>query len=121
MLKKSMVIGVAALTLGLSSCGDGMPSTMCECMEVQVEIMEKSMDIPMEDSEGLQAVQDQYKAQTDVCEKLGKAFDEKHKDLNREDRKAAQEKEMEGCDAMDRMEELYEERMEQMKKNQANQ
>jgi len=113
MLKKSMVIGVAALTLGLSSCGDGMPSTMCECMEVQVEIMEKSMDIPMEDSEGLQAVNDQYKAQQEACEKMGKAFDDKHKDASREDRKAAQEKELEGCDAMDRMEELYEKRMEQ--------
>lgn len=113
MLRKSMVIGVAALTLGLTSCGDGMPTTMCECMEVQVEIMEKSMDIPMEDSEGLKAINDQYKAQQEVCEKLGKAFEEEHKDDSREDRKAAQEKELEGCDAMDRMEELYEERMEQ--------
>lgn len=115
MLRKSIVIGAAALGLGLSSCGDGMPSTMCECMEVQVEIMEKSMDIPMDDSEGLQAVQDQYKAQQEVCEKLGKAFEEKHKDASREDRKAAQEKELEGCDAIDRMEELYEQRMEEVK------
>lgn len=115
MFKKSIVIGAAALALGLSSCGDGTPKTMCECLEVQVEIMEKSMDIPMDDSEGLQAVQDQYKAQTEVCEKIGKEFDEKHKDLSREDRKAAQEKELEGCNAMDRMEELYEERMEQVR------
>ena len=118
MLRKSMIIGVTALTLGLSSCGDGMPTTMCECMEVQVEIMEKSMDIPIENSEELQAVNDQYKAQQEACEKLGEAFDEKHKDASREDRKAAQEKELEGCDAMDRMEELYQERMDQAKQSQ---
>lgn len=116
MLRKSVVIGAAALALGLTSCGDGMPTTMCECMEVQVEIMEKSMDIPMEDSEGLQAVNDQYKAQQEVCQKLGEAFDEEHKDLSREERRAAQEKEMEGCNAMDRMEELYQERMDKLKK-----
>lgn len=116
-----MVIGAAALTLGLSSCGEGMPSTMCECLEIQVEIMEKSMDIPMDDSEGLQALQDQHKAQVEVCEKIGKAFDEKHKDASREDRRAAQEKELEGCDAIDRMEELYQERMDQMKLGQEEQ
>jgi hypothetical protein len=115
MFRKSIVIGAAALGLGLSSCGDGMPTTMCECMEVQVEIMEKSMDIPIDDSEALQAVNDQYKAQQEACEKLGEAFDEKHKDASREDRKAAQEKELKDCAAMDRMEELYQQRMDQVK------
>lgn len=110
-----MAIGAAALALGLTSCGGGMPSNMCECMEVQVEIMEKSMDLAIDDAEGRQKVQDQFKAEQEACEKLGKAFDDKNKDLSREDRKAAQEKELEGCDAMDRMEELYQEQMDKMK------
>jgi hypothetical protein len=116
MFKTSIVIGAAALALGLTSCGGGLPSNMCECMEVQVEIMEKSMDLPIDDAEGRQKVQDQYKKEQEACEKMGKVFDDKNKDLNREDRIAAQEKEMEGCDAMDRLEELYEEQMDKMKK-----
>lgn len=113
---KLTVIGATALTLGFTSCGGGMPSTMREYLEVQVEIMEKSMGLAIDDSEGRQKVQDQYKAELEACEEIGKVFDDKNKNLSREDRVAAKEKELDGCDAMDRMEELYDEQMSNLKK-----
>ncbi|MEX1190818.1 MAG: hypothetical protein WED10_09260 [Brumimicrobium sp.] len=116
MLRKSIVIGAATLALGLTSCGGGMPSTMCECMEIQVEMMEKTMDLEMDDTEGREKVQEEYKKENEACEKLGKAFQDKNKDLSSEEKQAAQEKELDGCDAMEKMEKLYEKQMEGMKK-----
>jgi len=111
MLKKSLFIVASLFALALNSCKDELPTNLCDCMHVQAEIMEKSRDLSKTDQEGFEKIKDQFKEEIEACEKLSEDFNIKTKGLSREEKKKLQAKDLEGCDAVLRIEELMQERM----------
>lgn len=115
MLKNSLLIGTVTLALGLTSCKDESSTSLCDCMEVQAEILEKSLNLPANDEVGFQKIKDQFKKEVEDCEEFSESFNVKHKNLSREEKKEIQAKELEGCDAVLHLEELMQERMDKIK------
>lgn len=94
---------VAVATIAMTSCGG---NEMCECFEMGMEMTEKMKEAGG-DADKMTAIQEEYKAQSDACDKAGDALDKSMKDMTDEDKEAKEKEMMDSCPAMKKaMEEM---------------
>lgn len=110
MIRKALLVGVVGLSTIISSCGDGMPKDMCDCIGVQVEIMKETADLEFDDPKAKE-VEAQYEAEMEACDELSKSYEEKFADMSQEEIEAEQQDILDNCAAYDELQELMDAQM----------
>ena len=92
-------IGVLSL-LFFVSCEEQneLPQSLCDCFDVQMDMMDELEGKELND-EQLAEIEKKYEAEFNACDQLAKDFDDKMKDLSKEEQVEAQKEIMDNCDA----------------------
>jgi hypothetical protein len=119
MIKKMFFIGMAAVAMAVTSCGDGLPKDMCDCIEVQVEFMKETADLDFDDPK-IKEIETKYEAQTTKCEELSKEYETKFEGMSQEEVEKEQKAILDGCPAYEEMEKLMDAQMKKFQESMQN-
>lgn len=119
MIKKMFFIGMAAVAMAVTSCGDGMPKDMCDCIEVQVEFMKETAELDFDDPK-IKEIETKYEAQTTKCEELSKEYETKFEGMTPEEVEKEQKEILDNCPAYKEMEKLMDAQMQKFQESMQN-
>jgi ribosomal protein S1 len=94
-MKKVLLSMVAVATIAMTSCGG---NEFCECFEMGQE-KSKKMQEAGGDADKVKAIEEEYKSQTESCDKSKDAFKESVKDLKEEEKEAKMKELEDSCPA----------------------
>ena len=111
-MKIKNVIVAALSVVALVSCGEAEP-TICSCTELSLEgFKEVGMD-----QDKMKAFEEKHEAELKKCEALGDKLNDEMKDLSAEEQEAKREEFMADCPAMEELETLIMEQMQNAYQN----
>lgn len=119
MIKKVLFTGMAAVAMVLTSCGDGMPKDMCDCIGVQVEMMKETADLDFDDPK-MKDIETSYEAQIKICEELSKEYETKFEGMSPEEIEKEQKSIIDNCPAYKEMEVQMEAQMKKFEESMQN-
>ena len=116
MIKKVLMTGVVAASLALTSCGDGMPKDICDCLEIEVQFMKETADLDFND-EKVTEIQAKYEEQAKICEEISLEYEEKFEDKSQEE----VQNELNKCSAYEELQSLVDAQMQKYQEAMQNQ
>ena len=122
MIRKAFFVGVVGLTTVLFSCGDGSsgtPTSMCDCIGVQVDIMKQTADLDFDDPK-VQEIESQYEAEMEACDELGKEYEAKFAEMSQDEIEAEQQRILDNCPAYEELQELMDAQMQKFQEQMQN-
>lgn len=121
MLKKSFFVSLVGLSLFLSSCGENIeevsePTTLCDCIELQLEIMEDTKGINFDDA-AMKEIEEKYAEEFEICDQIGKEMEAEFEGLTPQEAEKVQQDMINDCPAYKKLEKIVEEEMQQMQQS----
>lgn len=110
MTRKFLFAGAAILALGLNSCNTEKETTLCDCIELQAQILEESKDLDFGDPK-MKEIEEQYAEQMEACEIIGENLQKEFDELSNEEAMKKQEEMFQDCPAFEKVQALMNEQM----------
>lgn len=102
MIRKALIVGVVGLSTVISSCGDGMPKDMCDCIGISIEISEKVNEAGFE-NEKISEIEKEYEQHLEKCESIQEEYQNSLDGLSSEEKEEKEKLLKENCEPLNNM------------------